>query len=81
MSRKAKIIKSVILLVHASNEFGVFAIFTLFTLAILCLAIDILEYVLNWREHRGQTGANHKRISCSEDSHEFISYTRMTTAT
>ena len=29
-----------------------------FTLAILCLVTDILEYVLNWREHRGETGTN-----------------------
>ena len=45
--------------------------------AILCLAIDILEYVLNWRERRGQTRASHKRISWYTDYREFITYTRM----
>ena len=53
----------------------------LFTRAILCFAIDILEYVFNWRERRGQTTANHKRISSCVDCHEFITYTRMTIAT
>ena len=31
----------------------------LFALAILCLMIDILEYVLNWLEHQGQTAVNY----------------------
>ena len=53
----------------------------LFTSAILCLAIDILEYVFNWLERQGQTAANHKRMSCSIDYHEFVTYTRMTIAT
>ena len=39
--------------------------------------IDILEYVLYRREHRGQTGANHKRVSCSKDCHGVIAYTRI----
>ena len=43
--------------------------------------IDILEYVFNWRERRGQTTANHKRISCFIDCHEFITYTGMTIVT
>ena len=50
------------------------------TLEILCVEIHILEYVFNWRECRGQTAANHKRISCWIDCHEFIPYTRMTIA-
>ena len=33
----------------------------LFTHPILRRAIDILEYVFNWREHRRQTAVNHKR--------------------
>ena len=53
----------------------------LFTRATLCLAIDILGYVFNWRERQGQTTANHKRISCCVDCHEFITYIRMTIAT
>ena len=50
----------------------------LFTHAILCLAIDILKYVFNWRECPRQTAANLKRISCFTDCHEFITYTRVT---
>ena len=49
-----------------------------FTLPILRLAIDILEYVLNWGEQYGKTGANHKRISCCVDWHGFISYNKTT---
>ena len=44
----------------------------LFKREILCLAINILEYVFYWLERRGQTGANHKRISCCIDCQEFI---------
>ena len=49
-----------------------------FSLAIFCLAIKILEYGFNWREYRGQTAANHKRISYHIDRHGFIAYARMT---
>ena len=48
-----------------------------FSRAILFLAIDILEYVFNCRECRGQTTANHKRISCCIDCHVFTTYTRI----
>ena len=44
-------------------------------------AIDILEYVFNWRERRGQTGANYKRMSGYIDCHEFITYSSMKIAT
>ena len=52
----------------------------LFTRAILCLAIDIVEYVFHCRERRGQTRANHKRIPWCIDCHEFITYARITIA-
>ena len=50
----------------------------LFTLAILCLAIDIVEYVLNRRGHQGQIAANHKQISFNVYCQWCIAYTRMT---
>ena len=53
----------------------------MFTLVILCLAIDILEYVLNWREHWGQTAANQRLVSWCIDCYGFMTYTRMTIAT
>ena len=51
------------------------------TVAILCLAIDILAYMLNSRGHRGRTEPNQKRISCCMDCHGFIAYTSRTITT
>ena len=44
------------------------------TLAILFLAIDILEYVLHWPEHREQTAANHEGIPCWVECRGHIPY-------
>ena len=49
----------------------------LFTNATFYVAIDILEYVFNWRQRRRLTTANHKQISCCLDCHEFVTNTRM----
>ena len=38
----------------------------------MCRAIDILEHVLNSREHRGQTAPNHKWISCCIELHILL---------
>ena len=41
--------------------------------AIMCFAIDIVEYVINWRQHRGQTAANQKRIPrCTDEQKLFF---------
>ena len=52
----------------------------LFIAVFFYVAIEILEYVLNCREHREQIAANHKRISCCVDCRWIIAYTRMTIA-
>ena len=41
----------------------------------------MLEHVFNWREPRGQTAANHKRIFCCIDCRGLIAYSRMTITT
>ena len=63
--------------VYRVNPVDSCSLWLVFT-SVLCLAIVVLVHVLNSRQHRRRTGANHDLISSSTDYLGVTTYTRMT---